>query len=447
MRKSMLGAALAAMAGGAALAQAPGVPGLPAVIPGPAGTPTPATVSYVQAGRVLADPATGRVLQQKTLVIRDGRVAEIRDGFVTGADGETVDLRDSFVLPGLIDTHVHILHQQGPTGRLDTVTKSDAAAVVDGAVYAKRTLEAGFTTVADAGDPDKAIFALRDGVARGELPGPRILAAGNALSAHGGHGQIAGYREEVIHALEEDTLCSGADDCRFKTRRQVARGADLIKFHATGGVGDPGATGLEQQLSDEEMVAIISAAHSMGRLVKAHAHGTKGINAALRAGVDSIEHGTYLDGESIRLFKAHNAWLVPTLMAGDWVAREAAKPNTWYVAATKKKALEAGPLMQAMGKRAHDAGINVAFGTDSGVSPHGLNAREFVLLVQAGWTPVQAIALATTRAAEYLRLPDVGALTPGKAADLVAVKGDPTADVSELSRVSFVMKGGTVYKR
>jgi imidazolonepropionase-like amidohydrolase len=205
---------------------------------------------------------------------------------------------------------------------------------------------------------------------------------------------------------------------------------------------DGGATGVEQQFTDEELRAIVQAAHAMGRMVKAHAHGAKGINAALRAGVDSIEHGTFLDQESIRLFKEHGAFLVPTLIAGDTVAREAARPNTWFLPEVKAKALQVGPLMQAMGRRAHEGGVKVAFGTDSGVSHHGDNAREFVLMVAAGFTPAEAIRAATVTAAENLRLTDVGSLAPGKQADLIAVRGDPLRDVSELQRVRFVMKGG-----
>ena len=449
MKKLMIGSALAAIVlTGAAFAQTagPGAPGGPASPPRGAAPASP-TVTFVQAGRLLADPASGRVLTNKTLVVRDGRVAEIRDGFVAEPGAEVVDLKGSFVLPGLIDSHVHLLGENGPTKRMDAVTKSRSDELVDGAVFARRTLEAGFTTVADAGDDNEAIFALRDGIAAGKLPGPRVLAAGNALSAHGGHGQIAGYRPEVVEALQEDTLCSGADDCRFKTRRQVARGADLIKFHATGGVLDAGATGLDQQLTDEEMSAIITAAHSMGRMVKAHAHGAGGINAALRAGVDSIEHGTFLDAESIRLFKAKGAWLVPTLIAGDTATRMGLDPKSGMAPASRAKAAGLGPKMIDMGRRAHDGGVKVAFGTDSGVSNHGENAREFALMVRAGFSPMEAIQAATSRGSEHLRLPDIGALTPGKAADVIAVSGDPTKDVTELERVRFVMKGGAVYKR
>ena len=401
--------------------------------------------TYVQVGRLLADPATGKVETNKTLVVRDGRIVEIDDGFV--GSGDVVDLRDSFVLPGLIDTHVHLLSQQGPNLKLEEVTRSHSAELVDGAVYALRTLRAGFTTVADVGDDNEPIFALRDGIAAGKLPGPRIVTSGNIVTPTGGHADVHSYRPEVMEVLESPAHCDGPEDCRRVVRRQIQMGADLIKITATGGVLDDAATGVDQQFTDEEMLAIVQTAHSLGRIVKAHAHGTAGINAALRAGVDSIEHGTYLDDESIKLFKEHNAYLVPTLLAGHTVAEEAAKPDTWMPPAVKAKALLVGPNMLAMLHRAHAAGVKIAFGTDSGVSHHGDNAREFALMVQAGLTPLEAIRAATVTASEQLRLnATVGTLAPGKAADLIAVKGDPLSDVSLLEHVGFVMKGGTVYK-
>jgi len=403
-------------------------------------------LTFVQAGRLLANPADGKVETNKTVVIRDGHVVEVRDGFVAEPGAKVIDLRNSFVLPGLIDSHVHLLSQQGPATRTEPVTKTVADETLDGVVHARRTLEAGFTTVADCGGTNEAIFALRDAIKAGKVEGPRILAAGTALSAHGGHGQVYGFTPEVTEVIQSPTLCSGADECRRKTRQQIAAGADFIKFHATGGVLDGGTTGVDQQLTDEEMVAIISAAHSMGRMVKTHAHSAAGINAALRAGVDSVEHGTFLNDESIALFKQHNAWLVPTLIAGDTVAREAAKPDTYMPAAIRAKALQVGPMMLDMGRRAHKAGIRVAFGTDTGVSPHGENAREFGLMVKAGFTPIEAIRAATTSGAEHLRQPDIGSLVPGKQADLIAVAGDPTQDVTILEHVAFVMQNGVVWK-
>lgn len=402
--------------------------------------------TFVQVGRLLADPASGRVLRDKTLVIRGNQIVEIRDGFV--GDGKVVDLRGAFVLPGLIDSHVHLTSQQNPNGRLENVTESNATQAMIGARYARRTLNAGFTTVADLGASNESIFALRDAVRRGDVPGPRIIAAGSAVSVHGGHGDINGYREDVMHVLSPESVCSGVEDCMRAVRLQVRSGADIIKITATGGVLSNTAAGLAQQFSEDELAAIVASAHRMGRQVTAHAHGVDGINAFLKAGGDSIEHGTYLDDESMRLFKAHNAWLVPTLMAGDYVARMASGPDNFFTPAQTAKALEAGPKMLDMARRAHNGGVRIAFGTDSGVSAHGDNAREFALLVRAGLTPLEAIQAATVGAAEHLKIAnEAGRLAAGMPADLIAVSGDPLSDVTELERVRFVMKGGQVYRQ
>lgn len=405
-----------------------------------------APTTFVQVGRLLADPASGRVLRDKTLVIRGNQVVEIRDGFV--GEGRVVDLRGAFVLPGLIDSHVHLTSQQSPTSRLDNVTESTATQAMIGARYARRTLNAGFTTVADLGASNEAIFALRDAVRRGDVPGPRIIASGSAVSVHGGHGDFNGYREDVLHVLSPESVCSGAEDCMRAVRLQVRSGADIIKITATGGVLSNTAAGLAQQFSEDELAAIVASAHRMGRQVTAHAHGVDGINAFLKAGGDSIEHGTYLDDESMRLFKSHNAWLVPTLMAGDYVARMAASPDNFFTPAQTAKALEAGPKMLDMARRAHAGGVRIAFGTDTGVSAHGDNAQEFALLVRAGLTPLQAIQAATVGAAEHLKISnEAGRLAPGMPADLIAVSGDPLSDVTELERVRFVMKSGQVFRQ
>jgi len=416
--------------------QAPAVPAVSAEQP----------TTFVQVGRLLADPASGRVLRDKTLVIRGNQVVEIRDGFV--GDGKVVDLRGAFVLPGLIDSHVHLTSQQNPNGRLENVTESNATQAMIGARYARRTLNAGFTTVADLGASNESIFALREAVRRGDVPGPRIIAAGSAVSVHGGHGDINGYREDVMHVLSPESVCSGVEDCMRAVRLQVRSGADIIKITATGGVLSNTAAGLAQQFSEDELAAIVASAHRMGRQVTAHAHGVDGINAFLKAGGDSIEHGTYLDDESMRLFKSHNAWLVPTLMAGDYVARMASGPDNFFTPAQTAKALEAGPKMLDMARRAHAGGVRIAFGTDSGVSAHGDNAQEFALLVRAGLTPLEAIQAATVGAAEHLKISnEAGRLTPGMPADLIAVSGDPLNDVTELERVRFVMKGGQVFRQ
>ncbi|EDX81543.1 MAG: amidohydrolase family protein [Brevundimonas mediterranea] len=431
-------AAWGALAAGAAAQQSPAGVGV---------SPEPTTM-FVEAGRLLADPSNGVVQRGKTLVIRGNQVVEVRDGFVGDpAQGQVIDLRTAFVLPGLIDSHVHLTGQQNPNSRLEEVTLSDADQAMVGARYARRTLMAGFTTVADLGAGNQAIFALRNAVRNGDVPGPRIIAAGSSVSIHGGHGDINGYRDDVMHLLSSESICSGVDDCMRAVRTQVRAGADIIKITATGGVLSNTAAGLGQQFSDPELTAIVDSAHRMGRQVTAHAHGVDGINAFLRAGGDSIEHGTYLDDQSIRLFKANGAWLVPTLLAGDFVARIASGPNNFFTPAQTAKALEAGPKMLDMARRAHEGGVRIAFGTDSGVSAHGDNAQEFALLVRAGLTPLEAIQAATVGAAEHLRISsEAGKIAPGMPADIVAVSGDPLTDVTELERMKFVMKGGVVYR-
>jgi imidazolonepropionase-like amidohydrolase len=414
-------------------------------------TPASAETVFVQAGRILADPATGRVERDKTLVIENGRVRELRDGFVGpngGKDGRVVDLRDKFVLPGLIDCHVHLLAENGADDKINRVSKTASDLAIDGAHFARITLEAGFTTVADLGEENDPIFALRDGIEAGKLPGPRVLAAGNVISPHGGEGDVYGYRPEVMAAIRRPNLCSGADDCRRVVRQQIQRGADLIKVVATGAVLSDGALGVGQQFNDAELKAIVETAHALGRLVTAHAHAAAGINAFLRAGGDSIEHATFLDAESVRLFKERGAYYVPTLSAGATVSKWAADPQGFLSPAARDKAILVGPRMLEAARRAHQAGVKTAFGTDASVSPHGTNAREFALLVQAGYTPLEAIQAATVHAADHLRRSEqLGALTTGKAGDLVAVAGDPLRDVTELERVVFVMKGGVVFKQ
>jgi imidazolonepropionase-like amidohydrolase len=408
-----------------------------------------AATIFVQAGRVLANPATGRVETDQTIVIRNGRVVQLRSGFIGEQKGEdrVVDLHGSFVLPGLIDSHTHLCHENGPDDKINRVTKTAADWAIDGAHFASVTLQAGFTTVADLGDENDAIFALRDGIAKGEIPGPRVLTSGNVISPHGGEGDVYGYRPDVTRVIQRPNLCSGPDDCRRVVRQQIQRGADLIKIVATGAVLSDLAAGVGEQFTDEELKAIIDTAHNLGRRVTAHAHSAQGINAALRAGIDSIEHGTFLDDESIKLFKARGAYLIPTLLAGATVTQWASDPHTFLSPAARDKALMVGPKMLEMGKRAHAAGIKVAFGTDASVAPHGTNARELALMVKAGFTPLEAIQAATVAGADHLGLTaEVGSLTPGKAADLIAVSGDPLQDVTVLEHVRFVMKGGVIYR-
>lgn len=411
-------------------------------------TPDAPPLTFVHAGRLLADPATGKVTERQTVVIQSGKVVRIEDGFTVAAGARVIDLRDAFVLPGLIDSHVHLTGEQGPNSQLEEFTKTRSDLALDGAWNGMKTLKAGFTTVADLGAPNESIFALRDAIRTGRIAGPRIIASGAAISVHGGHGDPGnGMPEALVPIYRGPAVCSGADDCRRAVREQVRAGADIIKITATGGVLSQTAAGLAKQFTDDELRAIVETAHSMGRKVTAHAHGGDGVNAFLKAGGDSIEHGTYLDAESIKLFKSGGGFLVPTLMAGDFVAREAAKPNTFFTPAQRDKALLAGPKMLDMARRAWAGGVKIAFGTDTGVSAHGDNAGEFALLVKAGMSPIDAIRAATVWAADHFGLADqIGSLAPGKQADLIAVRGDPLTDVTVLTKVTFVMKGGVVYK-
>ena len=407
----------------------------------------PQVASIIHAGRLLADPATGRVLtQQSILVGADGRVLGIEAGYAERQGARIVDQRNRFVLPGLIDSHVHLTHELGPGQLLDEVQMTESDAALQGAGYARATLMAGFTTVADLGAPNDAIFALRRAIAESRVPGPRIVASGAAVTPDGGHGDANGFAPHVVDVLRSPAACSGADSCRRATRRQIQAGADVIKITATGGVLSNTAAGVGQQLSDAELAAIVDAAHAMGRRVTAHAHGVDGINAALRAGVDSIEHGTYLDRESVRMLRQGNRYLVPTMMAGWWVGQLAEQGGV-LTPAQAEKARRVGPDLVRMVRFAAANNVRIAFGTDTGVSPHGMNAREFQLLVEAGFTPLQAIQMATVNAADHLQLTGTaGRIASGYAADIIAVDGDPLTDVSTLMNMRFVMARGAVHR-
>ena len=422
---------------------------VPALLATAQQTPAAASDTYIHAGRLLADPASGRVLTQQTILVRDGKIVSITAGYTSAPRGaKVVDLKSGFVLPGLIDSHVHITSEQGPDARLNQFMMTSSDGAIAGAGYALKTLQAGFTTVADLGADAEAILALRNGVAKGIIPGPRIITSAGAISVHGGHGDANGIPHDMAMLLRGPGVCSGADDCARATRERVRDGADLIKITATGGVLSNTAAGLGQQFTDDELKSIVQAAHAMGRRVTAHAHGADGINSFLKAGGDSIEHGTYANEESAQLFKANGAYLIPTLLAGDFVAREAAKPDTFLQPAQKAKALEAGPKMQDMLRRMHAAGVKIAFGTDTGVSAHGDNAQEFALMVGAGMTPLQTIQAATVNAAGHFSLTaEIGSIAAGKTADIIAVGGDPLTNVRELESVDFVMAKGKVYKQ
>lgn len=432
MRSLLLSTVFACLAVGAAQAQTP---------------PAPSPATYIHVGRLIAEPGTAPSTT-KTLIVRDGKIEAIRDGYVAPVAGaKLVDLKAKTVMPGLIDSHVHLLSELSPSSRLNEVTKEESDLALDGLVNAQKALKAGFTTVVDLGaDGHHTVFALRDQFASGRLMGPRILAAGAAISPTGGHADVHGFREDVMHVMGPESVCNGVDDCRRAVREQVKAGANIIKATATGGVLSNTASGLSQQFFDDELKAIADTAHLLGKTATAHAHGKGGIEAALRAGFDSIEHSSYADAETFALYKSKNACLVPTLLAGTTVT-EMAKAGGTLTGAQAAKALTVGPLMVNMLGRAREAGVCVVFGTDSGVSRHGDNAREFELMVQAGFTPAEALRSATVGGAAHLGLSDqIGTLAPGKAADLVAVTGDPLTDISLLRKIEFVMVGGRIAK-
>jgi imidazolonepropionase-like amidohydrolase len=413
-------------------------------------------IVVVHAGTLLAVPGQAPQTQQ-SIIIADGKIRQVVAGYVEPqsqiGEGDALiasyDLKDKFVLPGMIDSHVHLTAELNPRGRLEAVEMSDPDRAILAAGYAHKTLMAGFTTVRDVGARGgDAIFALRDGIEKGLVVGPRIYASGSTISVTGGHGDgTQGYRDDIAHMMMSSGVCDGAAECRKAVREQVRRGADHIKLTATGGVLSNTAAGLGQQFFNDELEAIMDTAHSMGRRVTAHAHGADGINSALRAGVDSIEHGTYLDNESIRLFKRKGAYLVPTILAGVTVTEWANDPNGFLLPAQREKAKQVGPRMLEMTGKAHEAGVKIAFGTDSGVSAHGENARELALLVEAGMTPMEALQSATLMAADNMGQGDhFGKITPGLAADIIAVDGDPLSDISVMMDIAFVMKDGVVYK-
>jgi imidazolonepropionase-like amidohydrolase len=406
-------------------------------------------VTVIHAGKLLDKPGSPP-RGPSTLIIRNGKIAELLSGHQQGPAGATlIDLKDKFVLPGLIDSHVHLDSDAGGNAALiEAVTDSPARAAYRAAGNAKKTLMAGFTTVRNMGDGTGATLALRDAVAAGELPGPRIIDAGRSISTTSGHMDATLSVSEDLHAsIGQENLCDGVESCRQAIRKQVRRGVDVIKIATTGGVNSRIGAGLGRQLFDDEVKALVDTAHLYGKKVAVHAHGDDGVNIALAAGADSIEHGTMLTDESIKLFKASGAYYVPTLSTvNGYLERFAANPNAYPPDVLAKVQWRIGVTGKSLA-RAYPAGVKIAFGTDAGVSKHGRNADEFELMVKHGMPASAAIQAATMNAAALLGVEkEVGSLEPGKAADVIAVAGDPIADITTLKSVRFVMKDGRVFK-
>ena len=405
--------------------------------------PADAETVIIHAGHVITD-ASKAALGPSTITVTDGRITAIVDGLLRAEPGtRLIDLSGRTVLPGLIDSHVHLTSEPGGDFR-DEAVVSDEFAIVIGAKNARITALAGFTTVRDLGSAPLAGFALRDGTAKGYIPGPRILSAGTAISIVGGHGDVSGFRPEVNAALDAGNTCTGAVQCAERVREASKRGVDVIKITATGGVLSQQGRGLGKHFTDEEMVSIVSTAHNLGLKVAAHAHGASGIEGAARAGVDSIEHGTFADTAGLKEMKAHGSWFVPTLMAFTGI-RERLGKNIYTPTVEAKVRETLGHVGEAL-KAARMTGVRIAFGTDAGVFEHGRNAEEFgQLVIHGGMTSAQALASATTDAAALLGLENqIGRIAPGYSADMIAVDGDPLANIRLLEKVEFVMVRGRV---
>jgi imidazolonepropionase-like amidohydrolase len=393
------------------------------------------------------DVAAGKLVGETTIVIEAGHVREVLSGARAPAGATAIDLKSQTCMPGLIDSHTHLTGQTSRTEYVDRYHWNIADYVIRSTVYARRTLLAGFTTVRNMGDSANESASLRNAINAGIVPGPRIFTAGKAIGSTGGHADPTnGYRADLSKDLGAvDGIINSPEDAVKAVREHYKLGDDVIKIMPSGGVLDEGASGDNSQMTLEEIRAVVATAHDYGFAVAAHAHGAEAIRRAVIGGVDSIEHGTFMDADDMKLMVEHGTYYVPTIIAGDFVARQAKIPG-YYPATIARKAQEIGPLIQATAGRAYKAHVKIAFGTDAAVYPHGDNAHEFELMVGAGMPPMFVIQAATVSAAALLRQKDLGSIAAGKIADVVAVPGNPLDDISLMKRVSFVMKDGVVYK-
>jgi imidazolonepropionase-like amidohydrolase len=404
--------------------------------------------TLIHAGRVI-DGVSDTVKTNQTIVVEAGKITAIENGFRTPSGSDRViDLNNGTLLPGFIDSHVHLSGEQSRRTEIERYTLDDTDRAIDSVVFANRTLLAGFTTVRDLGDGSGAVISLARAVNAGKVPGPRIIAAGRPIGSTGGHADPTNgwsRRIEPVGDLE-DGVVDSADAARKAVRLRYKEGAQTIKIMASGGVLSLETHGAAPQMTEDEIRAVVQTARDYGFKVAAHAHGAEAIKRAVRAGVDSIEHGTFMDEEGMKLMKERGTYYVPTLSAAKWVNDKAQDP-TFFPAVIRPKALEIGPqIRQTLGK-AYKYGLKIMFGTDTGVSAHGDNAKEFALLVEAGMPPMQAIRAATSVPAKFLEIDDkTGSIAVGKLGELVGVPGDPLQDITVMERPVFVMKDDTVYK-
>jgi imidazolonepropionase-like amidohydrolase len=404
--------------------------------------------TLIHAGRVI-DGVSDSVRTNQTVVVDAGKIVAIESGFRAPAAGDRViDLKQGTLLPGLFDMHVHLSGEYSRNSEIEEYKLNEADVAINSVIYADRTLLAGFTTVRDLGDEYLVTLALRNAVNAGKVPGPRIVAAGKAIGTTGSHADPTnGWAHRFQHDPGPDEgVINSVDEARKAVRQRYKDGSDTIKITATGGVLSIAKNGSNPQFTEDEIRAVVTTARDYGFKVAAHAHGAEGIKRAVRGGVDSIEHGTFMDDEAIRLMKERGTFYVPTLSAGEWVFRQAQDPN-FFPPIVRPKALSVGPQIQQTFAKAYKAGVKIMFGPDTGVSAHGNNAHEFKLMVDAGMPPMEAIKAATSVPAKFLDLDDkTGSIAVGKLAELVGVPGDPLKDITTTEHVVFVMKDDTVYK-
>lgn len=404
--------------------------------------------TFIQCGRLI-DAVSNKTLENKTIVVEGNRIVDIRDGIVAaGAGDKTIDLTTKTVMPGLMDMHVHIETQTRGGSSAERYSRQSQDVAFLSVNYAYTTLMSGFTTIRDLGGSGVNV-SLRNAINNGTTIGPRIYTAGKSIATTGGHGDPTNglKREFSGDPGPVDGVVNGADECRKAVRQRYKDGADLIKITATGGVLSQAKDGSGAQFSEEELKAIVETARDYGFKVAAHAHGAEGMKRAIRAGVASIEHGTFMDDECIELFKKYGTWLVPTIIAGKSTADSAKIPG-YYSDIVTPKALATGPRIQATFAKAYKAGVKIAFGTDAGVYVHGKNYLEFQYMTEAGMPAMEAIRSATMGGASLLGIEDMlGSIEKNKLADIIAVEGDPLKDITVMGKVVFVMKDGKIYKQ